>query len=113
MRRVAVEKVRPDYHAEVKVEEGYLDKDEDDDRFAEEETPVVELAGDLTIAEENTGLKKKVKDLEEMISTLQQERNDTENLDDVIETESSHNESEALLKDLQKRFSTQWSIQFA
>ena len=73
LRRVAVEKVRPDYHGEVKVEEGFLEPDEEDDRFAEEETPVVELAADLGMAEENTKLKKKVKDLEEEVTTLKHE----------------------------------------
>ena len=70
LRRVPVDKVRPDYHGEVQVEEGYLEPDEDDGRFAEEETPVIEMATDLSLAEENTGLKKKVTDLQKEFQTL-------------------------------------------
>ena len=35
LRRVAVEKVRPDYHGEVKAEDGYIEKDENDERFSQ------------------------------------------------------------------------------
>ena len=70
-RRVPVEKVRPDYHGEVNAEESYVEPDDDEDRFAAEETPVVELAKDLDLAEENTNLKKKMKDLEVKIDKLE------------------------------------------
>ena len=95
LRRVAVEKVRPDYHGEVKVEEGYLEKDEDDERFAEEETPVVELAADLAMADENTELKKKVRDLEEVVTDLRHaNKMESEKQENTIEPENNAKELE-------------------
>ena len=61
LRRVPVEKVRPDYNGEIDVEEGYIEPDEEDDRFAAEETPVQEMARDLNLAEEISNLKKQLK----------------------------------------------------
>ena len=67
LRRVPVDKVRPDYNGEVSLEEGYAEHGDDDDidehRFTEEETPVKEMASDLGLAEENIELKKQLQDL--------------------------------------------------
>ena len=63
LRRVLVEKVRQDVHGEIIAEESYIDPDDENDRFAAEETPVEELAKDLDLAEENSDLKKQVKNL--------------------------------------------------
>ena len=40
LRRVPVDKVRPDYNGEVSAEEGYAEVDEHEERFTAEETPV-------------------------------------------------------------------------
>ena len=42
MRRVSVENLRPDYHGEEVIEEGYIEPDQNNDRFAEVETPAKE-----------------------------------------------------------------------
>ena len=58
LRRVAIEKVRPDIHSESQREEEEEDELENDTaKFQEEETPVEEMAEDLELAE-------KIKDLE-------------------------------------------------
>ena len=46
LRRVAIDKVRPDVSGNIEDEEAYLDveeKDEEAERFLKEETPVVEM----------------------------------------------------------------------
>ena len=65
LRRVPVDKVRPDYDGEVAVEEGYVEPDEEHDRFAVEETPVQEMFEDLEMAEENRKLKEQLKVFQE------------------------------------------------
>ena len=65
LRRVAIDKVRPDINGEIDNEEGYADHDDDVSRFENEETPVAELAGDLELANKNTVLVKQVEDLTE------------------------------------------------
>ena len=60
LRRV---KVRPDHDGEVKVEESYLKPNDDEVRFAQEETPVVEMASELDSVEENKKLKKEIEEL--------------------------------------------------
>ena len=63
LRRVAVENVRPDYHGEEVIEDGYVEPDPDNERFAEVETPVHEMEMDLDMAEKNRKLTEKVKEL--------------------------------------------------
>ena len=48
MRRVAIDKVRPDANGEIEIDEGYADDEDDLDkaRFEKKETPVIEMAGD-------------------------------------------------------------------
>jgi hypothetical protein len=72
LRRVAIDKVRPDVHGEVRKQEGYLEPEEEDEtaKFTEEETPVVEMAEDLTLTEKNKDLEKQVADLLERIEYL-------------------------------------------
>ena len=77
LRRVTVEKVRPDYHGEVNAEESYVEPDDDDERFAAEETPVVDLAKDLHLAEENVKLKEKIVKLEERELEPKSDEHDT------------------------------------
>ena len=68
LRRVAVDNVRPDYHGEETIEEGYVEPDQDDDRFAQVETPVQEMANDLEMAEANRKLIEEKKELTKDIS---------------------------------------------
>ena len=98
LRRVPVDKVRPDYHGEVMVEDGYLEPDEDDDRFAEEETPIKEMATDIGLAEENSALKNTVKDLQEQVDTLKTKDNiEKEKLvEKEIETSSKAKDQERI-----------------
>ena len=63
LRRVAVDNVRPDQHGEAVTEEGYLEPDVENERFAEEETPVKEMEADLDTAEVIRKLKDEVKEL--------------------------------------------------
>ena len=68
IRRVAIDKVRPDPDGEIYKEEGYSDhenkNDIDEDRFQKEETPVIEMAGDSELADQNKDLKKQMEHLE-------------------------------------------------
>ena len=68
LRRVVVDNVRPDYHGEETIEEGYVEPDQDDDRFAQVETPVQEMAIDLEMAEANRKLIEEKKELTKDIS---------------------------------------------
>ena len=63
LRRVAVENVRPDARGEEVIEEGYIEPDQDSDRFAEIETPVEEMEADLDMAELVRKLKKENEEL--------------------------------------------------
>ena len=63
LRRVAVEFVRPDTHGEEIIEEGYIEPDQDSDRFAEVETPVQEMEADLDMAELVRKLREENKEL--------------------------------------------------
>ena len=68
LRRVAIEKVRPDVNGEIDLEESYVDQeneDSDDERFQEEETPVVDMTLDLDLNEKNEELQKRMEDLSE------------------------------------------------
>ena len=68
LRRVAIEKVRPDVNGEIDLEESYVDQeneDSDDERFQEEETPVVDMTLDLDLNEKNKELQKRMEDLSE------------------------------------------------
>ena len=64
LRRVPIEKVRPDYNGEVSKEEGYAEANDDETRFTEEETPIIEMASDFSLADQNKQLKKRVLELE-------------------------------------------------
>ena len=72
LRRVAIDKVRPDPNGEIKKEEGYVEQEIETNtaKFTEEETPVEELAEDLAVAERNTNLENQVKNLQEQIISL-------------------------------------------
>jgi hypothetical protein len=92
LRRVAIDKVRPDINGEIEIE---TENDVDEARFREEETPVVEMASDLGLADQNTTLKnqveklveedaairKQVEDLEHEVATLKDSKSKTQ--DDV------------------------------
>lgn len=73
LRRVPIEKVRPDYHGEVSVEEGYAEPNDDEERFTEEETPVKNMAKNLDLAEKNKELNKQLIESQEKVSQLQME----------------------------------------
>ena len=55
LRRVPVEKVRPDLNGEIDLEESYVDTEDDVDneRFKEEETPVIDMSLDLDLNDKN------------------------------------------------------------
>ena len=97
LRRVPVDKVRPDFNGEVSVEEGYAEHDHDQDRFTEEETPVKEMAKDLELAEENIKLKKELDD-------LKAKKEDEVSIDDSVlqEKKTSLLEVRKLKRKLQK-----------
>ena len=102
LRRVAIDKVRPDINGEIDKEEGYAETENDVDeaRFREEETPVVEMASDLGLADQNSTLKnqveklveedaalrKQVEDLEHEVATLKDSKSKTQ--DDVDKNET-------------------------
>ena len=67
LRRVPIDKVRPDIHGEIDKEEGYAEPEinDDEERFRDEETPVIEMAGDLGLADQNNVLQKRIENLVE------------------------------------------------
>ena len=91
LRRVAVDKVRPDPNGEIRKEEGYIDNandvetDENTQRFAEEETPVDELAADIGMSNQNKILENKMETLEKEVETLREFKNSIERGNDTEE----------------------------
>ena len=87
LRRVAIEKVRPDVHGAVRREEGYNEEDVETEndvaKFTEEETPVKEMIEDLEVAEKNKDLETKITDLQERINTLTEENIKLKSIDDI------------------------------
>ena len=71
LRRVAIEKVRPDPHGESRKEEDYIDNDvaDDQERFDEEETPAADFADDIGVTTQNKVLQKKIETLEREVET--------------------------------------------
>ena len=88
LRRVASEKVRPDPHGEARKEESYVDHDDENDeaRFMKDETPVEEMAEDLTVADERNDLKKQVKELQEQVVELKTKILEEKTVDDHDDT---------------------------
>ena len=81
LRRVPVEKVRPDHNGEVSVEEGYAEHDDEhEERFTEQEIPVQEMAKDLELAEVNKDLSKQIIDLKDQLKkeSAEKEKNSDE-----------------------------------
>ena len=114
LRRVAIEKVRPDINGEIMQEESYADyeKDTEDERFKEEETPVIDMAADLELAEQNKDLHKKMEDLvskdklksEKIVSleaelAILNESKDITNVDEK-ETENIDDDEERIKEDI-------------
>ena len=114
LRRVAIEKVRPDINGEIMQEESYADyeKDTEDERFKEEETPVIDMAADLELADQNKDLHKKMEDLvskdklksEKIVSleaelAILNESKDTTNVDEE-ETENKDDDEERIKEDI-------------
>ena len=75
LRRVPVEKVRPDLDGERDLEDSYVDTDNDADeeRFKEEETPVIDMSLDLDLNDKNKNLQEKMQNLAEK-DTIQVEK---------------------------------------
>ena len=57
LRRVAIDKVRPDHGSEEKKQEEFLEPDDDEARFKEEESPIQEMAAELELSEKVNKLK--------------------------------------------------------
>ena len=73
LRRVPVEMVRPDLLGETIQEEGYLEPNDDEERFKNEKAVVEDLAQDLDLAEKNKELVDKLTEAETRVSKLGQE----------------------------------------
>ena len=94
LRRVPIDKVRPDFDGEVSKEEGYVEPNDDEERFAAEETAVEEMAAEVDLAEENNKLKKAVEDLQNIVNEKQNQDatkhgDDDQHLDDVTKDQES------------------------
>ena len=70
MRRVAIDKVRPDIEGDTKKADEYIEPDEDEERFKAEETPVNEMIDELELAEQNIKLRNEMSELKLQISVL-------------------------------------------
>ena len=110
LKRVAIEKVRPDLHGEAQREEGYdehdIEADKDTAKFSEEETPVDEMVEDLAVAEKNKDLETQITDLQARLDTLTEENNklkpkidiENENDLDIVEKQVEEKERVALTR---------------
>ena len=117
LRRVPVDNVRPDYDGEVDVEEGYIEPDAEDNRFAEEETSIQEMAKDLDSAEQNKKLKELLKAFQDKAAAnkktnddIEKETLDRENKLKLIKKEQEkiklleeRNHKKKLLQEIKKR----------
>ena len=76
LRRVPIDTVMPDPIGAEKIEESFIEPNElkEEERFAEEEVPIVELTKDLESASERNALLEKVKSLEEELKLSQFKR---------------------------------------
>ena len=71
LRRVAIEKVRPDGSGLARKEDAYLEPDDQDQaRFSQEEVPAEDLLQDLSLAEKNREMASKIADLQAQIDAL-------------------------------------------
>ena len=87
LRRVAIEKVRPDPNGEIRKEEGYIEnendseKEDNDKRFEEQETSVAEMATDIGISNRNKILENKIETLEKEVLELRDFKDNIEKVD--------------------------------
>ena len=93
LRRVPIDKVRPDLNGEIRREEGYLEPEDEEEaetaKFSEEETPVKEMAEDLALAERNKDLEKQVEDLLSQVDSLKSKTLDNnEDKEDTVEKDT-------------------------
>ena len=102
LRRVAIEKVRPDYNGEVAREERYIDpaddEEENEQRFTEEESPVKDMAEDLDLANENVQLKSKVTELERKLEAQSSKQDTTESKEKEVTNETADNDTDVEAK---------------
>ena len=98
LRRVSVDKCRPDPNGELSKEESYLEPDEDEERFVQEEISVTEIAPELELAARNKQLQAKVEMLESQLrnaSSIAEEATETApDAMDVVISEDNNVEEE-------------------
>ena len=103
LRRVAIDKVRPDSDGEIRNEEGYIENENDLEdvenakRFEKEEAPVDELVADIGMLNQNKILENKVDTLEKEVEYLRDfkaniEKSSIENKNDEQNDEKEENE---------------------
>ena len=89
LRRVAVDKVRPDPSGELNITERDLEPveiDEESERFQVEETPVLEMAKEMDLASKCSQLENKVKELENTLSLSHENKKDETPIESINET---------------------------
>ena len=80
LRRVAIEKVRPDVSGQIRMEETYLDpEDLEQARFSQEEVPPEEVMRDLSLAEKNREMASQIEDLLAQVEALTNVNNSLRN----------------------------------
>ena len=89
LRRVPVEMVRPDLLGETIQEEGYLEPNDDEERFKNEEEVVEDMAQDLDLAEKNKELVEKLTEAEKQVSKLEQELKSSKEGDSNVELQNN------------------------
>ena len=104
LRRVPIDTVMPDPMGAEKVEESFIEPaDEEEERFKEEEVPVIDLEKDLEVAIEQNTLLDKVKALEEELEKEKMQNAKPSNDDEVIVEESSDSKDASKQDIVQKR----------
>ena len=108
LRRVAIDKVRPDANGEIDGKEtdlGQEETDEESKRFLERETPVVEMAPELDLASKCSQLAAKVKELENQLENMVQKEEGRAEIDgkekELLDKEKTENTVKQVMQDEQ------------
>ena len=101
LRRVAIDKVRPDPNGDVNKQERDLEPveiDEEAKRFLDEETPVIEMAQEMDLAIKCSQLESKVQEMERIMKAINEEKEKPTNSEELIDTDPMDEVNDALSK---------------
>ena len=90
LRRVPLDKCRPDINGEEAKEEAYLEPPDEDDekRFSQLETPVEDMIPDLDLAAKNKQLEREVEELRAQAGSESKNEESKDTVDEEVEDEN-------------------------